>query len=59
DIVKQIRKHIDLTPRGIIDRFKLLRPIYEQTSFYGHMGREDLGLPWEELDSIKYFKELK
>ncbi|MDD2260058.1 MAG: methionine adenosyltransferase, partial [Acholeplasmataceae bacterium] len=41
DIVKQIRKHIDLTPRGIIDRFKLLRPIYEQTSFYGHMGRED------------------
>lgn len=59
DIVKQIRKHVDLTPRGIIDRFKLLRPIYEQTSFYGHMGREDLGLPWEELDSIKYFKELK
>lgn len=54
-----ITDKIDLSPKGIIDRFDLKRPIYEQTAFYGHMGREDLNLPWEKLDIIDLFKKLK
>ncbi len=40
----------DFRPAAIIQRFDLRRPIYKQTAAYGHMGREDLGLPWEKLD---------
>jgi len=43
-----IRKHFDLTPAGIIDSLDLLRPIYRKTSYHGHFGRENAGLPWEE-----------
>jgi len=41
-----VRKHFDLTPRGIIEQLRLRRPIYRQTSFHGHFGRE--GFPWED-----------
>jgi len=40
----------DLRPGAIIDRFELRRPIYEPLSAYGHFGRTDLDLPWEETD---------
>jgi S-adenosylmethionine synthetase len=40
-----VRKHFDLTPRGIIDSLQLRRPIYRATSFHGHFGRP--GFPWE------------
>jgi S-adenosylmethionine synthetase len=40
-----VRKHFDLTPRGIIDSLELRRPIYRATSFHGHFGRA--GFPWE------------
>ena len=43
-----IRKHFDLTPSGIIESLDLLRPIYRSTSYHGHFGRENAGLPWEE-----------
>jgi S-adenosylmethionine synthetase len=45
-----VRKHFDLTPRGIIDSLNLRRPIYRATSYHGHFGREDQGFPWEETD---------
>ncbi|MCQ2979132.1 MAG: methionine adenosyltransferase [Clostridia bacterium] len=48
DIEEKISK-IDLTPKGIIERFDLKRPIYRQTASYGHFGRNDLNLPWEEV----------
>ena len=54
-----IIENIDLSPKGIIDRFQLKRPIYEQTNYYGHMGREDLDLPWEKLDIVDLFKKIK
>lgn len=54
-----ILENIDLSPKGIIDRFDLKRPIYEQTAFYGHMGRDDIILPWEKLDIVNLFKDLK
>ncbi len=40
-----VRKHFDLTPRGIIESLALRRPIYRATSFHGHFGRD--GFPWE------------
>jgi len=43
-----VRKHFDLTPKGIVDGLRLLRPIYRATSYHGHFGREDQGFPWEE-----------
>ncbi|WP_133127949.1 methionine adenosyltransferase [Legionella nagasakiensis] len=49
-IIDLINTHFDLTPQGIIDHHKLLRPIYRQTATYGHFGRHDL--PWERLDKV-------
>jgi len=45
-----VRKHFDLTPRGIIESLDLRRPIYRATSYHGHFGREDQGFPWENVD---------
>lgn len=45
-----VRRDIDLRPAALIERFDLLRPIYQQVSNYGHFGRPDLDLPWEQLD---------
>jgi S-adenosylmethionine synthetase len=45
-----VRKHFDLTPRGIIEALDLRRPIYRATSYHGHFGREDAGFPWERTD---------
>jgi S-adenosylmethionine synthetase len=52
EIERLIRKHFDLRPAAIIDRFDLRRPIYRQTASYGHFGRLDLDLPWERLDRV-------
>lgn len=51
-LTKLVRDTFDLTPRGIIDRFKLLRPIYRKTAAYGHFGREDEDFAWEKLDFV-------
>jgi S-adenosylmethionine synthetase len=45
ELERLVRKHFDLTPRGIIDSLQLRRPIYRATSFHGHFGRA--GFPWE------------
>ena len=45
-----VEKYFDLRPAAIIERFGLRRPIYKQTAAYGHMGREDLDIPWEKRD---------
>jgi S-adenosylmethionine synthetase len=39
---------VDLTPKGIIERFQLFRPIYSSTTNYGHFGKDNL--PWEKID---------
>lgn len=56
EISKMINKEIDLTPKGIIERLKLRRPIYQQTAAYGHFGREEDGFTWENLDLVDLFK---
>jgi S-adenosylmethionine synthetase len=50
DIVKLIRKHFDLRPAAIIRDLDLRRPLYRQTAAYGHFGRTDLDVPWEQTD---------
>ena len=56
ELVDLIRKHFDLRPAGIIKMLDLRRPIYKQTSAYGHFGRNDLDLPWERLDKVDLLK---
>jgi S-adenosylmethionine synthetase len=48
ELTEWIIKNVDLTPKGIIDRFELFRPIYSSTTNYGHFGKDYL--PWEKLD---------
>lgn len=57
-IIDIIENVFDLSPKGIIDSLNLKRPIYYQTSFYGHFGRDDLDLPWEKLNKVKEIKKL-
>ena len=56
-LVDIIRENFDLRPAGIIKMLDLRRPIYKQTSSYGHFGRNDLDLPWEKLDKVEDLKK--
>ena len=49
-IVALIEEHFDLRPGAIIRDLDLRRPIYRQTANYGHFGRDDIDLPWENTD---------
>ncbi len=55
-IAKLVDKHFDLRPGLIITELDLRRPIYKQTAAYGHFGRLDLDLPWENTDKAKLLK---
>lgn len=57
EISKIIKKEVDLTPRGIIERLKLRRPIYQKTSSYGHFGRDEKDFTWEKLDLVPLLKK--
>ncbi len=48
NLTKWVQDNVDLTPKGIIDRFNMFRPIYSQTTNYGHFGKNNL--PWEAVD---------
>jgi len=52
-ILEIIKKNFDFTPRGMIERLNLLRPIYRKTAVYGHFGRNDPDFSWEKLDMVK------
>ncbi len=55
-LVEIVRENFDLRPAGIIKMLDLRRPIYKQTSAYGHFGRNDLDLPWERTDKTEVLK---
>ncbi|MFJ7184553.1 methionine adenosyltransferase [Lysinibacillus xylanilyticus] len=57
EIVKWVRELFDLRPAGIIKMLNLRRPIYKQTAAYGHFGRTDLNVPWEQTDKAEALKE--
>ena len=46
----------DLTPVGIIDTLELKKPWYSKTATFGHFGREDLNVPWEQLNKVEEIK---
>ena len=50
ELIEIIKKNFDLTPQGIIKKLDLLRPIYKETTNYGHFGKEEL--PWEQVVKI-------
>lgn len=52
-----IQKHFDLRPAGIINELNLRRPIYRQTAAYGHFGRTDVNLPWEQTNKAEALKK--
>ena len=52
-LVEIIREKFDLRPAGIIKMLDLRRPIYKQTAAYGHFGRNELNLPWEQTDKAE------
>lgn len=52
-IIRIIENLFDLRPSAIIDSLDLRRPIYRQTAAYGHFGRTDVSLPWENLNKVK------
>jgi len=56
-LVEIVRENFDLRPAGIIKMLDLRRPIYKQTSAYGHFGRNDLDLPWEKTDKVETLKK--
>jgi S-adenosylmethionine synthetase len=56
EIVKIIREHFELRPKGLIKMLDLIRPIYRNTAAYGHFGREDLELSWEKTDKAAALK---
>ncbi len=56
-IVKAVKKVFDLRPAAIIDTLDLRRPIYKELAALGHMGREDLNVPWEKTDKVDALKE--
>ena len=57
EIVGLINEHFDLRPGAIISELDLRRPIFAQTSTYGHFGRDDLDLPWERLNKVQDLKK--
>lgn len=56
ELVTLVQKHFPLKPADIITELDLKRPIYEQTAAYGHFGRIDIDLPWENLDKVAELK---
>ena len=52
-----VMKHFDLRPAAIIRNLNLRRPIYQQTAAYGHFGREDVNLPWEQTDKADILRK--
>jgi S-adenosylmethionine synthetase len=56
-IAELVGRFFDLRPAAIIHHLDLRRPIYQQTAAYGHFGRPDLDLPWEQLDKVAELRE--
>ncbi|RRQ22211.1 methionine adenosyltransferase [Thiohalobacter thiocyanaticus] len=56
-ITALVREHFDLRPWGIITMLDLLQPLYQQTAAYGHLGRDDIDLPWERTDKAELLRD--
>jgi S-adenosylmethionine synthetase len=56
-ITEAVKTVFDMTPRGIIERLNLRRPIYRKTAVYGHFGRDDPDFTWERTDKVDELKK--
>ena len=56
-LAEAVRRVFDLRPAAIIETLDLRRPIYKQLAAYGHMGREELGVKWEQTDKVEELKK--
>ena len=54
---KAVRQVWDLTPKGIVEEFDLLKPRYKKTAAYGHFGREDAEFTWEKVNKVDQLKD--
>lgn len=57
ELIDVVMREFDMRPMAIITNFNLQRPIYRQIAAYGHFGRVDLNLPWEQLDKVEVLKK--
>ncbi len=57
EIIRLINEHFDLRPAAIIQDLNLRRPIYQPTAAFGHFGRTDIELPWENLDKVPMLRK--
>ncbi|MRN37630.1 methionine adenosyltransferase [Neisseria sp. N95_16] len=56
DLIKLVREHFDLRPKGIVQMLDLLHPRYSKTAAYGHFGREEPEFTWERTDKAQALK---
>ena len=56
ELIKLVREHFDLRPKGIVKMLDLLRPIYSKSAAYGHFGREEPEFTWERTDKAAALK---
>ncbi|ROV56173.1 methionine adenosyltransferase [Neisseria chenwenguii] len=56
ELIRLVREHFDLRPKGIVQMLDLLRPIYGKTAAYGHFGREEPEFTWERTDKAMALK---
>ena len=56
-LAEAVRRVFDLRPAAIIETLELRRPIYKALAAYGHMGREELGVKWEQTDKVEELKK--
>ena len=57
EIAKLIQKNFTMTPKAIIDKLVLRRPIYRKTAAYGHFGRNEEEFTWEKTDMAATLKK--
>ncbi|MEE9397306.1 MAG: methionine adenosyltransferase [Methylococcales bacterium] len=56
-LVEIIREHFDMRPKGLIAMLDLLKPIYQKTAAYGHFGRTEASMTWEQTDKAEVLKD--
>ena len=57
ELIKLVREHFDLRPKGIVKMLDLLRPIYSKSAAYGHFGREEPEFSWEKTDKAELLRK--
>ena len=58
ELINLIRENFNLRPYGIVKMLDLLRPIYQATAAYGHFGRDDIDVTWEQIDKAEQLRDV-